>query len=300
VDNIKEFNTASKSNKGLIIIIVILIIAIGGLGFLFFDQKNKNETIINSLTEEKVELTSEYEDLLSDYDELETNNDSVSSQLTSEKARVEELITKLKTTKAQNRSEIKKYKKELKTLRSIMKGFIHTIDSLNTLNVELTAENKEIKKQYQSARNKNRKLAEKYDEAAQQVKIASVIKAVNISITPYNHKGKNTTRAKKTKRFAVNFALDENSIAPKGTKSIFVRITDPNQHILIQDNQPVFAYEGEEIAYSAVRDIDYVGELVSAVVYYQYKDADQLPTGIYNVDIFCDGSMIGTSKVTLN
>lgn len=300
MDNIKEFNTANKKNTGLIITIAILVLALGGLGFLFFDQKNKNEAIITSLTEEKVELTDEYEDLLSDYDELETTNDSVSSQLSREKARVEELIAELKTTKAQNRSEIRKYKKELKTLRSIMKGFIHTIDSLNTLNIELTAENKEIKKQYQTARKKNQQLAEKYDEAAEQVKIASVIKAVNVSITSFNHKGKSTTRAKKTKRFAVNFALDENAIAPRGTKSVYVRITDPNQHILIQNNQPVFSYEGEAIAYSAVREIEYAGELVNAVVYYQHNEEDPLPEGEYSVDIFCDGSMIGTSKVSLN
>jgi len=206
----------------------------------------------------------------------------------------------LRTTKAENRTQINKYKKELKTLRSIMKGFIHQVDSLNTLNIELTAQNKEIKKQYQNARKKNKQLSDKYDEAADKVKIASVIKAVDVSLVSFNHKGKSTSRAKKTKRFAVNFALDENAIAPTGLKSIYLRITDPDQHILIQDNQPVFSYEGEEIAYSSVREVQYDGTLTNAVVYFEHTGDEVLQPGVYVVDIFCDGSMIGSAKVKLN
>ena len=180
-----------------------------------------------------------------------------------------------------------------------MKGFIHQIDSLNTLNIELTAQNKQIKKQYYTAQQKNKQLAEKYGEAAEKVKKASVIKAVNISVISYNHKGKTTYKAKKVKRFAVKFALDENVIAPTGTKKVYLRITDPNDHILIENNQPVFSYEGEEIAYSSVREIEYDGTLTDAVVYFEYNDTEPLISGEYSVDIFCDGAMIGTSSVRL-
>lgn len=81
---------------------------------------------------------------------------------------------------------------------------------------------------------------------------------------------------------------------------IYLRITDPNQHILIQNNQPVFSYEGEEIAYSSVRQVEYNGELVNAVVYFEYNEESELVTGTYNVDIFCDGNMIGAAVVELN
>lgn len=293
MDNIKEINTASNNNKGIWAIIIVLIIALAGLGYLFYDQKSKNEKIIESLTLEKEELTDEYRDLLNDYDELETTNDSVNSQLSSEKERVATLITELKTTKAQNRTEIRKYKNELKTLRKIMKGFIHTIDSLNTINIELTAENKEIKKQYHSARKKNEQLAEKYEEAADKVELASIIRAVNIGVETYNHKGKITDRSKKVKRFGVKFTLDKNLVAPKGNKKLFIRITDPENHVLMTQKQEMFNYEGEEIAYSAYRELDYNGEATNATVYYEVMDESPLLAGTYHVDIFCDGKMIG-------
>ena len=302
MDNIREFNSANRSGIGYKIIIGVLVAFLLGLGYLYIDQKQQTQKIIaelNDATEEKVELTQDYEELLQDYDDIETTNDSIASQLNKEKERITELIAELKTTKAQNRSEIKKYKSELKTLRNIMKGFIHQIDSLNTINTELTAENTQIKRQYKSAKKENQKLADKYDEAADKVKLASVIKAVNVTLTTFNHKGKPTNRAKKTKRFAVNFALDENAIAPTGTKNIYLRITDPNNHILIQDNQPVFSYEGEEIAYSSVRQVEYDGTLSEAVVYFRYNEDGDLITGLYNVDIFCDGSMIGSASVSL-
>lgn len=303
MDNIKNFNSADKSGNGYKIIIGILAVVLIGLGYMFYDQQQKTEKKIaelNEVNQEKEVLTFQYQSLLDDYDSLETTSDSISSQLDVEKERIKELIADLRTTKSNNRYQINKYKKELKTLRSIMKGFIHQVDSLNTLNIELTAENKEIKKQYQTAREKNQQLSDKYDEAADLVKTASVIKAVDILVSSLNHKGKSTSRAKKTKRFAINFALDENAIASTGTKSVYLRITDPNEHILIQNNQPVFSYEGEKIAYSSVRKVEYDGNISNAVIYFEHNDENPLLKGVYNVDIFCDGNMIGASTVELN
>jgi cell division protein FtsL len=298
VDNLKEFNSANQNGKSYKVIIVLLLIVLVVLGFLYVQQHQKTEKKIaelNQVNTEKETLTFQYQDLLEDFEGLETSNDSIASQLSVEKERIKELMTELRSTKAQNKNEIGKYKKELKTLRDIMKGFIHQIDSLNTLNIQLTEENIEIKKQYHSAKNENKQLTKKFEEASDKVALASVIKAVNVNMLSYNHKGKITTRARKTKRFAVNFSLDENVIAPKGVKNIYVRITDPNAHILIEDNQPVFSYEGEEIAYSSVRQIEYNGELTNATVYFELEDEGVIDEGNYTVDIFCDGSMIGTT-----
>lgn len=303
MDNIKNFNSADNSGKGYKITIVVLGIVLIGLAILTYIQKTehtKNIASLEQVNHEKETLTFQYQGLLDDYESLETTSDSISSQLDSEKERIKELIADLRTTKSNNRYQINKYKNELKTLRSIMKGFIHQVDSLNTLNIELTAENKEIKKQYKTARDKNKKLSEKYDEAADKVKVASVIRAIDIVIASLNHKGKSTSKAKKTKRFSINFALDENAIAKTGTKSIYLRITDPNEHILIQDNQPVFSYEDEEIAYSSVRKVEYDGKVSNAVIYFEHKGEERLMKGIYKVDIFCDGNMIGSSDVKLN
>jgi myosin heavy subunit len=302
VENIKEFNSGSGKKTGYIIIIVILTLMLIGLGYLYLNQKKATEVKIVELTQvshEKETVTFQYQNLLDDYNSLETSNDSIAKQLNTEKERVKKLMENLRTTKADNKEQIEKYKKELKTLRDIMKGFIHQIDSLNTANIQLTEENTQIKQQISTAKKEHKKLNEKYQEAANKVAIASVIKAINVGMQALNSRGKETTRAKKTKRFSVGFELDENAIALKGTKNVYLRITDPNEHILIQNNQPVFSYEGEEIAYSAVRQIEYDGNTTKAIIYFENSEEGKLTEGNYRVDIFCDGSMIGTVTTSL-
>jgi myosin heavy subunit len=302
VDNLKEFNSAKQNDSAYKVIIILLLVILVGLGYLYIMQQQKTEQKIaelNQVSNEKEALTFQYQSLLDDYEGLETTNDSISAQLSTEKERIKELMSALRSTKVQNRNEIDKYKKELKTLRDIMKGFIHQIDSLNTLNIQLTEENVQIKKQYKTAKDENRELTVKIEEATDKVAKASVIKAIGVNMESYNHKGKLTNRARKAKRFAVIFSLDENVIAPQGMKNVYVRITDPKEHILIEHNTPVFSYEGEEIAYSAVRQIEYNGTITPATVYFEVSEEGVLEEGEYTVDIFCDGSMIGTGKAEL-
>ena len=56
-------------------------------------------------------------------------------------------LFKLLSINASNIQLIKKYKSEISTMREIMKSYIVQIDSLNTRNKILVAENTEIKQQ---------------------------------------------------------------------------------------------------------------------------------------------------------
>jgi hypothetical protein len=302
MDNIKEFNSAGGSNnKGYIITIVILSIMLISMTYLYINQGKKTEVKIIQLTqvtEEKDSLTTQYQNLLSEYESLETNNDSISAQVERQKEHIKELMTQLRTTKANNKAEISKLKNELQTLRDIMKGFIHQIDSLNTINIQLTEENTQVKKQIVKAHKENKQLSEKYEEAASKVAKASVIKATDISMLAFNNRGKETARSKKTKRLAVNFALDENVIAPQGVKNVYIRITSPDELMLMNPTQDTFKFDGEQITYSAIRQIDYNGTKTPIIIYYECTE-NQLTEGLYKADIFCDGSMIGTTNIKL-
>lgn len=300
MDNLKEYNSASSNGKlkATIIILIILLLACFGLLVYTYNSFKDQEQELTVSIEERVSVTSQYENLLSDYESLETSNDTLSAKLSLQEEKIKALIAELKTVKANNHAEIDKYKKELKTLRDIMKGFIHQIDSLNTLNIQLTEENKQIKEQYNTAKNENKELSQKYEDANTKVVLASVIKAINMNVEAYNQKGKLTTRAKKTKRLGINFALDENVIAPVGIKKLFIRITDPNDHVLMSNEQNMFNFEGEQIAYSSVREVEYNGIVTPAIVYFEVTGSELLE-GDYKVDIFCDGNMIGSSITQL-
>lgn len=51
-----------------------------------------------------------------------------------ERQRADSLMQRLKQERSWSLAKIKQYEKEVGTLRTIMRGYLHQIDSLNTLN----------------------------------------------------------------------------------------------------------------------------------------------------------------------
>ncbi len=303
MDNLKDFEstTGGGRNKKLVTIIVVESILLVVLCFLYFSKTYTShiQTItINQVSEEKDSLTVQYHLLLTDYENIETSNDSISAQLEKEKEHIKQLMTELKATKSENKAQINKLKKELKTLRDVMKSFVHTIDSLNTLNIQLTEENTQVKKQITQAKQENKQLTKKYEEAATKVAKASVIKAINTGMESYTAKGKPANKAKKVKRLAVKFTLDENPIAPQGNKKVYIRIITPDGLMMVNKEQETFKFEDDKITFSALREVDYKGEKVDMVIYYECEEGE-LASGTYKTEIFCDGSMIGSTEIVL-
>ena len=139
---------SNKMNKQLWIILSVAGLLIAVFAILYFSNKSEMEQIVSELNIEKLELTNEYQDLALDYDSLQTNNDTINIMLEHERERIAQLIDEIKTVKATNASKIREYKKELSTLRKVLKNYIYQIDSLNRRNEELSLENKKYRKQY--------------------------------------------------------------------------------------------------------------------------------------------------------
>ena len=255
--------------------------------------KNLEESIT-----QKDSITSELKSLLGDYEFMKSNNDSLNAQLVAEQEKIKTMLEDIKNIKANNRWEIRKYKKELKTLRKIMRNYVVQIDSLNTLNQNLTAENRKIKTTYSKTRKEKEKLAEENKSLSVTVAKASTIKAINIETTGLNHNNKKTRKAKKVKKFKVCFVLEENEFAPKGEKEIFIRIAKPDGEILATSKDNTFVLENDEtVVFSSKRTIQYDGTNIEGCVY--YKTRDKLESGTYTVDIFNNGQNIGTSVVKI-
>ena len=81
------------------------------------------------------------------YDELQVqiNNDSLRERLESEKLKTQRLLEELRQVKTSNAAEIMRLKKELKTVRAVLRTYVIQIDSLNKLNQALAEENQEVK-----------------------------------------------------------------------------------------------------------------------------------------------------------
>ena len=136
-----------KKLKIIIGVLAAIIVALAGVLIYQMSKKTEIKEVVQEVTSSKDSLTNALSLLQQEYSSLSSTNDTINTQLEIERAKVAELIEKVKKTEASNAAQLKKYEKELGTLRSIMKSYIKQIDSLNQMNIALKEEVTEAKKQ---------------------------------------------------------------------------------------------------------------------------------------------------------
>lgn len=289
----REINVTMDKTKNLIIIIVLLIIIIGGVSFFAFRQVQENKEMTELFAIEKEEMENEYTTFATQYDELQVqiNNDSLRQKLESEKLKTQRLLEELRQVKISNAAEIMRLKKELKTVRAVLRSYVIQIDSLNRLNEALVTENKEVKKKYTEATRQINTLAEEKKNLNEKVTLAAQLDATNIVVEPKNKRGKVINKVKNVKKIAVSFTLVKNITARTGERTLYVRIAKPDNEVLSKNEAETFPYENRNLTYSIKKYIEYTGEEQTVTVYWDVEE--YLPAGTYNVYIFADGTMIG-------
>ena len=301
----KEFFSNIKEKYGIWIFISVGLMAILGVALYFIisqqNEMNNFKTQV-AIEEERRALEAEYANLAFEYDQFEgskmyINNDTLIKQLENEKLKVQRLLEELRTTKASNAQRIEELKNELNTLRSVMKGYLIQIDSLNALNQKLTKENKIVNSKYQEATKVATLLQKDKEELTHQVTLASKLDAVGISVKTLNSKGKETSKIKKIENIQVNFLIAKNVTAQPGERYIYARIIKPDSDVLIKNKDNVFTYEDSEINFSMKRLVTYDNEETSVELYWKVEEF--LDPGTYRVEIFADGNMIGKKSFTL-
>ena len=154
------------------------------------------------------------------YDTLETENSMMVAELAAQQERIDGLLTKVKN----GYWEVAKLKKEAETLRSIMKGYIGTIDSLNQLNIALLDENLAMKEQMEAVSQENADLVERQEnmedmlEAGQTLQVAEFL-PTGVRVLSSGRQ-RDTDRADRSDMLRVCFTILENRIAPVGDKTL--------------------------------------------------------------------------------
>jgi chromosome segregation ATPase len=131
-------NNQNSGNRKLHAIYLVIIFLLGGLCiFLSFQYRElkvivaEREITINQVINEREDVKSDLEDLKAQYAELQTTDAALNAELTAKRAYIDSLLVEAEKHKG-DKFIIAKLKKETQTLREIMKGYIVTIDSLNT------------------------------------------------------------------------------------------------------------------------------------------------------------------------
>lgn len=299
-NTIDEEAGIKKSTVFLIFITIILVCALGFLIFRYFAQKNKMieqkkqmiemETV---LTQEKDSLANQLMLLVRGYDTLRTNNDTLNAKLQKERARILQLLS----INASNVQLIKRYKGEITTMREIMKSYIVQIDTLNTRNKLLVAENQDIKAQITTVKQTNVALSRVKEELSNKVEIASLIQAKNVVVVALNKNRKETTRTDRIDKIRVCFTLRENAIAKAGQKIVYLRIIRPDSLVIATNPDNLFDFNGSKMIYTANRQVDYLNQDIEMCIFVD-KNKDFIP-GNYKAELYLEGTPIGGSSFLL-
>lgn len=287
-------------NKKIFIpLIIIGVLLIGGIVYLALtlnQQRQANKEMQELAELDKKEMENEYQQFANQYSEMKSqiNNDSIVAQLNAEQERTQRLLAELKSVKSSDAREIARLKRELATVRAVLRSYVIEIDSLNRLNQNLTAENTRVKGQYEEATRQIEGLNTEKASLSEKVAIAAQLDAIGINLVGKNKRGKNTDEASKCKMLQLNFSLAKNVTATSGVKNIYVRITSPTGGIL--GGAGSFAYENRTLPCTMKKTVEYGGQETAVVMYWTVSQA--LVGGTYEVSIFADGNMIGSKSFT--
>lgn len=290
---------AEKRSKLPVIIGSVLVLLLIGVTALLISEKQTNKELIQEFQLEKEDLENEYTTFAKQYDELKltVSNDSLSVLLEQEQLKTQRLLEELRTVKSSNAAEIRRLKKELASLRKVMVGYINQIDSLN----RLTAHQKEIiadvTKKYNAASQQINTLSEEKKNLTKTVTLAAQLDATNIQVQAQNKRGKTAKKVKDVVKFKIDFTIVKNITAETGERTLYIRINKPDNDVLTKDASATFTYENRQLPYSIKKYIEYNGEEQDVTVYWNVEE--YLYAGDYRVDIFAEGTLIGSQQFTL-
>lgn len=285
--------------KALIAAIAVVILAMAGLMiYLLLSNRNLEQEKMEMLELaelDKQEMENDYERLTLQYTEMmnSINNDSIIAQLTQEQMRTQRLLEELKNVKAADAREITRLKKELATVRKVLRSYIRQVDSLNQVNQSLMAENDRVKDQLAQSNQANEGLRMEKQNLTEKVAIAAQLDATGINMSLLNKRQKKAKKIKDCKTIQVGFNIARNVTAQTGNRTIYVRIQTPAGQALTAGS---FPYENRQLEYSMKKVVEYTGEEMNVQTYWQVSEF--LEAGQYRVSIFADGNMIGTKTFT--
>ena len=317
-------NSEGKKKDGMYIaIIVLLLIGAGVLGYML-SEKNK---AVNACTNARTELETEMqamnevmyeeglamgdnvkqnlENMLTMYNQMEGDNAEMNDSIAAQKEKITKLMKELDDAKGDKKyyaGKVYKLQKETETLRSIMKDYIRTIDSLNTANGVLTESLNSTLQDLDNVTFEKNQLQSKRDELASKVNAGSKLNAFAFLTEGIRERGsgayKETERASRCTHIRSCFSLADNAIAEVGNKTIYMRIITPGGSVLNSSNANTLKTEGgQSLLYSDKKVVNYQGKAIDLCIFYELTG--EIEEGNYIAEIYAEGAKIGTDNFVL-
>ena len=296
---------------------IIYALLIGALvctwGYIIYDKsKVKEEKImyVDRITKDSLSQTllqSQFELLSSKADSITVNNQELQGSLAEKNNNIQKQkrdIAAILSKKNATTAELLEAKKQMAELQTKVELLYAEVETLKAENKQLTVSNEQLstdKKQLTDEKGSlQTNLDKTVEEKAKVEDVASTLHASNININAVNVRGskeKETSNVKRADYFKVSFDIDENRIAPSGSKSLLVAIYHPDGSLSVSSGS-FTDREGNTKNYTNKVDINYEqGKRMP--VSFDWKPGNKFETGDYKIEIYNNGFKIGEGKKTL-
>jgi len=298
---------AEAKNKKLLIAVIILAVATVVLGILVFTKSQTvemKEGAISGLEVEKLQLQNDLQDMLIQYDTVTVANEQLSAEITAQQEQIREMLKEIEKHK-DDAYIISKLKKEAATLRDIMKGYLVTIDSLNTMNQDLIRDNTYLAEELVEAKTKTKELESSKQDLENIVATGSILQTLDISAVGLkmrnNGTQKETNRANKTEMIRTCAKIGENRIATPGRKTVYLRIISQDGVVLQPEMSEDQRFNFEDVSgkYTVKRTFDYANESTDVCVFFNVPEDMEVAEGNYIVEMYEGGALIGKTDFDL-
>jgi hypothetical protein len=170
------------------------------------------------------------------------------------------------------------------------------IEELKKLNENLVSENIELKTERNELNQTLRQAQQTQQQLTQKVELASRLVAENIRISASTGGSKpreGEFRARQVEKLTVEFQIGKNDVAPIEGKEILMRIIDENDNVLfdVARGSGTFRLGGKETFYTAKQEILF--DNTAQKVTFNYEKGSEYVPGLYNMEIYTDGYLMG-------
>lgn len=286
------------SQRILIITSAALALACAVLGYQLYERNGdveRGQSDLVAVSLEKEHVLFDLEKLRFSYDTLNTENALIIAEIADQRAQIDGLVQQVRN----GNWSLSRAKKEAETLRTIMKGYVATIDSLNQLNLALIDENDQMRARVEEVQERNANLVVRQQNMEDIISTGQTLQAAESSASGIrllsNGKQRESNRAARADMIRVCFTLLENKIATPGNKTLHLQVITEGGAIL--SGSQTESTSDSQVAISATRQLDYANERLEACVF--FMPIEPLSEGIYAISILEGSVKIGEAQLVL-
>ena len=297
----EEQKTTSRNYRIILSIFALLLMV---LVFWLFIQRSQLMKLVKEKETEKIALQHNLDSLMTEHNKIKISYGSLSDSLKAKDSLIQVNALEIKKL-LDTQWDYNTIHKKFERLQKVAQGYVHQMDSLYTINRELTEENDRIRQVVKTEQNRNQTLMKDKEELRQKMNEAAFIKAYDVTATPYKLKSGGakeqiTDKATRTDRIKICFTIGENPLVASGKKIIYIRITRPDNVVVIKSRYDTFVFNGQTLPFSLREDIAYQGKSINVCVNWTKKDTDKAAMkGKYIVSVFADDKAIGEGSFEL-